>query len=425
MRPRSIWRSALAGVLITLGILLAPLSVVLSFAKAQIESPDLFVTELAPLAKDPNVQAFIVTDVMAAIDSSLDLQKDSEQVLDDLSSSLGLPASAQAQLKSFAAPVAAGVRSFVESELTKLVASDAFAQIWEDTLRASHQAVLDVLSGKSSPLVKVDADTVSLNIGPIVDDLKAPLVAKGLTVLNALPPIDGAVPLIRSTDLSTAQLAYSIVSLVGTWLPILVAALLAAGIALARRWAVAAVVAGAALTAILTLLSVGITVGQTAFTLAVSPQLMPAVTAQVIYDHLVAFISDLATGAAVLTGTLTVLVWLLGPFRLSRALRARVSGGIGALRASADRAGFDSGRLGRWLLRYRRSVWIGLAVIGLLIVGTSIPFVPTAIILTAVGGLLALALIQFLVTPSSVLPATGPAESSARLPATSAGITAL
>ncbi len=399
MRPRSIWRSTLSGLLIALSIVLAPLSVVMSFAKAQIDSPDLFVSELAPLATDPHVQALIVTDVMAAIDSNIDLQAESDKMLTDLSASLGLPSAAESVLKGFASPLATGVHSVVESELTKLVASDGFAKVWESMLRASHQGVVDVLSGKSSALVDVTSQTVTLNIGSIVDAIKPVLVAKGLTVLNGLPPINATVPLIHSADLATAQLAYTVVSLVGTWLPIVVVMLLILGIALARRWAIVAVIAGIAVTAILTLLSMGIAIGQSVFAVAVSPSLMPAVTADVIYGHLVAFISDLATGSAVLVGTITVLFWLLGPFRLSGALRARVAGSIGGLRTSA---GFDSGRFGQWLQRYRRFVWIGLAVIGALIVGSSIPFRPTTIILTAVLGLLALALIEFFVTPKPV-----------------------
>ncbi len=401
MRPRSIWRSTLSGVLITLSIVLAPLSIVMSFAKAQIASPELFVSELAPLARDSNVQALIVTDVMAAIDSNIDLQAESDKMLTDLSASLSLPSSAESVLKGFAGPLTAGVHSVVESELTKLVASDAFARIWESTLRASHQGVVDVLSGKSSALVDVTSDTVSLNIGPLVDAIKPALVAKGLTVVNDLPPINATVPLVRSDDLATAQLAYTVISLVGTWLPLVVAMLLILGVALARRWAMAAVVAGIAVTGILTLLSMGISIGQSVFTGAVSPALMPAVTAEVIYGHLVAFISDLATGSAVLAGTITVLFWLLGPFRRSRAVRAGVNGAIQGLRTSARRTDADSGRFGQWLRRYRRFVWIGLAVVGALVVGSSIPFRPTVIILTAVLGLLALVLMQFLEAPAS------------------------
>lgn len=412
MRRRSIWRSTLSGVLIALSIVLAPLGVVMNFAKAQIESPELFVSELGPLAHDPHVQALIVTDVMAAIDSTINLQAESEKVLDGLATSLDLPPAAQPLLKSFASPLATGVHSIVESELTKFVASDAFARIWEDTLRTSHQGVVDVLSGTSSALVDVGSNTVSLNVGPLVDAIKPALVSKGLTVLNGLPQINATVPLMRSTDLATAQLAYSMVSIAGTWLPVLILVLLAIGVALARRWAVAAIVAGIALTATLTLLSLGIAIGQSVFTSAVAPAMMPVVTAEVIYGHLVAFVSDLATGAAVLAGTMTVLLWLLGPFRMSRALRAVVSGWIVRFRASGGAAGFDSGRFGRWMLRYRRFVWVGLAMVGLLIVGGSIPFRPTTIVLTALLGLLALLLVQFLATPRPNGELSESAESS-------------
>src|SRR5690606_6118240 len=53
------WRSLVAGLLIVVGLILAPIAVLGTWARVQLVDTERFVSTFAPLAQDPDVQAFI------------------------------------------------------------------------------------------------------------------------------------------------------------------------------------------------------------------------------------------------------------------------------------------------------------------------------------------------------------------------------
>src|SRR3954463_3365272 len=62
-RPRGRWWTVLAALLIVLGCLMAPLAVVTGWAKSTLTDTDTFVATYGPLARNPEVQAFVVNEV--------------------------------------------------------------------------------------------------------------------------------------------------------------------------------------------------------------------------------------------------------------------------------------------------------------------------------------------------------------------------
>src|SRR4051794_24083391 len=60
-RPPGRWRAPTAAVLIVIGCILAPLAVTAVWANRQVSDTDRYVETVAPLAKDPAVQAAVAT----------------------------------------------------------------------------------------------------------------------------------------------------------------------------------------------------------------------------------------------------------------------------------------------------------------------------------------------------------------------------
>ena len=90
-RPRrQRWRSVVATLLIVIGCILAPLSVVAVWTKNLVTDTDRYVTTVAPLASDPAIQSAIADKVTAEIFTHLDVAGITNQAVDALAER-GLP----------------------------------------------------------------------------------------------------------------------------------------------------------------------------------------------------------------------------------------------------------------------------------------------------------------------------------------------
>ncbi|QYF72809.1 hypothetical protein [Cryobacterium sp. PAMC25264] len=72
-RAAARWRAFLAALLIAIGVLLAPVSVVSYWTKGYVNDTDRFVASLAPLADDPAVQAYIVDEIVTVVNDNIDI----------------------------------------------------------------------------------------------------------------------------------------------------------------------------------------------------------------------------------------------------------------------------------------------------------------------------------------------------------------
>src|SRR5829696_6136492 len=114
---RGWWRPVVAGALIVLAAVLAPLSVLATWSNGQIQDTDRYLATVAPLADDPDVQEAIATRM--------------DEVVVGLEGQ-GLPSGAATTLGALSQPLAEGVRNFVGDRIDALVQSDAFEQAWAE-----------------------------------------------------------------------------------------------------------------------------------------------------------------------------------------------------------------------------------------------------------------------------------------------------
>jgi hypothetical protein len=167
---RPTWRRVTAIVLLVLGGLFVPLTVVAVWVRNQLLDTDRYVATMAPLASNPEIQDAAAKRVSGTLLSALDVEQLARA---------SLPNRAQ----SLAAPIADAVRSFVLAHTRDVLASSQFQELWTRANRAAHEQVRALLTGDSKVVTSVDGK-VELDLQPVLEDTRAALVARGLTVLE-------------------------------------------------------------------------------------------------------------------------------------------------------------------------------------------------------------------------------------------------
>jgi hypothetical protein len=405
-RGRERWRSIVAGLLITLGCLLAPLSVLAVWSSTTISDPDKYVQTVAPLAHDPDVQAAVTDNVTRQIFTYVNLGALTSQLIDTLQRQ-GLPPALAGQLHGLQTPITNGVQGFVHGEVAKIVASPAFASAWEQANRVAQKQVVNVLSGQQGGAVSTKNGTVTINLGPFVEQVKQRLVAQGFTVANNIPAINTSFTVFESTGITRAQGAYRLLNTLGTWLPIVALVLLAIGVYVARSHRRALLAAGLGVAGGMLLLGVLLAVLRPVYLNAVPSDVLPHDAAASVYDTLVRFLRTSLRTTLVAGLVVAAAAFMTGGSVTAVNTRRALTRSITWLRGGAEAAGLRTGVVGTWVFAHKRALRIGVVALAALAL-TFWPQ-PTAgvVLLLAVLVLLCFAIIEFL--GRSPVVAAGPA----------------
>ena len=224
-RRRPSGRAAGSAVLILIAALLLPVAVVGFWGQRTLLDTDQFVSTVAPLSQDPTIRVAVGTVISDQLQQRVNL----EQRVADL-----LPE----QAKPLAGPIASGVHSFVDQQIQSFLASDQFSQLWVRINERAQQSLVAALEGEPSGAVSIEGSTVVLDTGVIADQVKAELVARGLSVLANVPvppQADRQIVLLDSPQLQQIRTIYNLTQPVAQWLIYVVLAMFAAGVLLARR----------------------------------------------------------------------------------------------------------------------------------------------------------------------------------------------
>lgn len=392
-------RTVAAVALVLVGLLLAPVAVISAWARLQLVDTDRFVATFAPLGEDPAVQAFIGDQVTDAIEEQVDIPQLTSDVFDGIRS-LDLPPRAEDALSLLEGPAAEGLSSLVGQTVDRVVTSDAFEQVWATALRASHTQFIAALQGDPDAALAIGDDgSLSVQLGPIVEEVKARLADRGVDFASAIPVINRSVVVAKVDSLVLVQTVYALAVAAGTWLPILVLVLLAAGVLVAKRRsaALAWTAGGLALTMLITLAGFG--TGRLFFVGTASPSIMPSGAAEAIYGGLTELMVSTIAAITVLAIAVAVIAWLSGPWRPARAVRGFADSGFGAARRSAEAHGVTTGRFGEGLHRYRVAAYVAIAVIASLVLLFNRPLETSLVVWTVVVALLAVGLVELLRRP--------------------------
>jgi len=406
--------TVLAVVLIVLGCVMAPLAVVGGWAKSTLTDTDTFVATYAPLAHDAAVQGFVIDQATAAINQNLNLEQLTTEVLDGIKA-LGTRPAASAALDALKEPAAQALETVIRDGVTTFVSSDSFTQSWERALRLSHTQLLATLRNDPQALIAAQSDgMIGIQLGPIVEDVKAALLARDLSIAARIPAVDRTIPIAMSDQITTVQTGYRAIVAVGSWLPWAALIFLAAGVLVARRRSVALVGAAVGLGLSMLVLLLAFSVGRAVLLTAIPAALVPASVMTLFYDTATAAMRETAVIGVVLTFTIAIVAWFAGPFVLPRKLRSLYTDGVAAVRRSAERHNVTTGRAGHWAYAQRRVLHVVIALAATAAIILLRPLSVSDIVGTLVISVIAVIVVSLIERParadsSPPLPAPGAA----------------
>jgi hypothetical protein len=412
---RRIWRSIASAVLLTLACILAPVSVVAVWANTQVSDTDRYVQTISPLIDDPSVQADLTDAVTKVIFTHVDLKAITDEALGAVSD-LGLPPRAEAALLALQEPMISGIQDFVHSRVERVINSEQFATIWDRSNEIAHAQLVKLLEGNQGGAISAQNDTVTVNLGPIVAQVKERLVADGFSLAENIPDVDVSYPLVQSDVVTQAQSAFRVLNALSIWLPIITLILFVAGVLLARYRSRAVMAGALGIAAAMLALGIALAVTRIIYLQSLPGVVLSRDSAGTVYDTLVRFLRDSLRLTAVIALIVAIAAYFAGSAPSAVRARAAVTRGIGRLRGRAETAGMRTGAAGTWIYRYKRLLIIATVIIGgLVLVFWSRPTIAVVITIVIVV-VIVIAAIEFIGQPPARLAArTEPATDDERL----------
>jgi hypothetical protein len=409
MPPSRRGRSVAATILLLLAGILAPVSVVTVWAAAIVSDTDRWVETVAPIAADPGVQAAVADEVTATIMESLDVEALTADALEQVAQQQGMPPRVAELLPGLAAPLAAGVEDFTRARTLEVLADEQFVILWAAAHREAHPRLIALLSGEQVGAVTVDGDQLTIDLGPVVEEVKARLVQRGFEAAARLPATERTFVLAESAAIGQSQRVYATVTTLGVWLPIGTVILFVTGVLLARGrrrallrgslWVVAAVVA----------VGLTLTVVRLVYVATSTTGALPVDSVANVYD---AVLAPLRVGLRMVAGVgivIALAAFLSGPAPVAVRTRALLDRPIGRARGGSGEPAGPPSPAGRWANDHRTA----LALAAVMTAGLTLLFWsgPTTSVIVGVA-------VVLLVVLAGIAVAAWPVSRSKSLPHT-------
>ena len=366
-RRRGGWRAPVAVILIVLGCVLAPVSVLAVWSANQVSDTSRYIANIEPLVHDPAIQNALTDKITVQLTSRLNVTGVTNQAA-DLLANKGLPR-VGALLKTFAPQISSAVAGFIHSTVHKVVTSPQFANAWIQVNTVAHQQVVNVLSGQGGGAISTSNGQVTLDLGPFINIVKQDLVKRGFTLVNNLPPIHPSFVLFQSKDLVKAQTGYRLINDLKIVLPLLSLLLLGLGVYVARGHRRTLIGAGLGLAASMLVLGAMLLIFRGIYLNHVPESTLPSDAAAAMFDTFVRFIKTGLRAILVLGLVVAAGAFLTGPSVTAVRTRAAFGSGLAWVRRSGEHAGVSTGPVGRWTYAHRTGLRISaVAIIALLFV---------------------------------------------------------
>ena len=361
-----------AWVLLVLAAILIPISVISVWAIRTVTDTDQYVETMAPLARNP-----VIVDHLAA--RATDELFSTKIVQNKLTNALPPKA------KPFVTPLTNQVHSYVEGLAVKVFSSQKFGQLWDGLNRRSHTTVINVLTGKQTPLQKklAKGGQVALNLSPALNNLIDSLDARGVTVFDPLKSISSqglTFTVVSKQQVSKFSGLFNLIVKLKWAIPIiaLVLAILSVLLAIERRKTLLRLAIGVTLMTMLIL--AGLSLGRITFLNQASGGGFNTQAAAAVWDTVLRFLKTDLRWTLLIFVLVAFGAWLAGPARYAVWIRSTVAKGgrwVGTqaheLSSGTGRAAAESGRVrrsGGWILEHIG----GLRIVGVVIAGLFLVF---------------------------------------------------
>ncbi len=289
--------------------------------------------------------------------------------------------------KPLVVPITNQVHSYVEGLAVKVFSSQKFGQLWDTLNRRSHDAVINILTGKQTPLQKklAKGGKIALDLSPALNNLIDSANAHGVTLFNPLKSVSGQSTGLSFTVVTKEQVSkfsglFNLIVKLKWAIPIiaLVLAILAVVLAMERRKTLLRLAIGVALVTMLIL--AGLSLGRITFLNQAAGGGFNTQAAAAVWDTVLRFLKTDLRWTLLVSVLVALGAWLAGPARYAVWIRSTCAKGgrwVAAqsheLSSGAGRAAAESGRVrrsGGWILEHIN----GLRIVGVVIAGLFLVF---------------------------------------------------
>ncbi len=302
--------------LMTIGALLATVSVPAIWARNLVLNTDRYVETMAPLAANPGIQAGVIKAIDKQFDDNVDIGALARQVLPDRAAPL-------------AGPLESAAESLVNTVATKFVQSQAFVALWTDINRVAHTQIVAVLTGTGDDknAVAIKNGVVTLNLQPVVEQVKTQLVQAGLTVASKVPTVGATVEIAHVEGVEKARGFTRLLNRAAVWLPLLGIVCLVVAVVLSRRRRRSVVTAALAVGAGMVIVAVALVLGRSAYLNALPGVYFSHDAAKDLFDTLVRFLRSGLRIVLIAALLACLIAWFTGPTSSARASRRVLAAG--------------------------------------------------------------------------------------------------
>ncbi|MFC4605969.1 hypothetical protein [Rhodococcus kronopolitis] len=396
---RNALRWTLSGFLIFLVAVLMLGSLVAGFARSEILDTDRYVQTVTPLASEPAVQADVADQVTRQLSERLDIEKITAEALTALTETAPRVPSQVVGL----APVIAGqAEGFIHQTVMSVLGTEQFERAWVDANRIAHQKLVAVATGDTSVVEIDDKGTVSLPLGPIVENVTTALSERGFAFADKVPSIDTEFVLFQSPDLVKAQRVVRALDRAATWLPWLaVAAAVGAVFAAPRGRRLRALsLVGLGVAVATALLGLSLNVARSVYIDEIPSDVLSPAAASAIVDTVSVPLKTMLRAFFALGLVVALVGYLTGGSHSALAVRGGFGRGVDALRRMGSDRPARPYELWAARLRVPLRVAIGVVAVAILLFWRY----PTGLVvaLVALGAVVALVVLEAVARPGVV-----------------------
>jgi hypothetical protein len=317
--PTSKLRSTAVVALLVFATVAAMLTPVAIWGRNLVLNTDRYVQTMAPLATNPAIQADIVRLVDEQFTENIDVSALAKQVLPTRAGDL------------LAGPLEAAASGLVNTVVQKFVESPAFAKLWNEINRIAHVAVVAILTGSHNAnlAISIKNDIVSLNLGPIIDQIKTQLVNAGLTVAANVPIVGATLRIADVHGIDQVRSWVRWLNRLAYLLPFLSLVLFAGAVLLSRRRRHTLIASGLCVAGAMVAVGISTNVGHVVYVNNLRGQVSGLHVSGYVYDQLVRFLREGIRILGVVALLFSLTLWLTGPSARAGRFRAAVSGKAG------------------------------------------------------------------------------------------------
>jgi hypothetical protein len=381
-------------VLLVVVVLLTPVTIAVLYLRAAVTDTDRYVATVRPLASDPAIQRYAAERATGELFARVDVEARVRSVLPERAEAL-------------APPITAALRTYVDDLALGVVRSERFEDVWVSANRRAHAEIVAVLTGRDTGVLGGAGDAVTLDLSPVVAEVRRRLAAAGVGFFERIPleGIGRDVVVFRAPELARVRRAVGVLETAAFLLPVALTAAFGGAILLAADRRHGFIAAATCLTIGAAILGLGLTVARRLSLEAAGGRDVPADAAAAFFDTLVRSLRRAVRSVYTLSAVVVVGAVASGPGRFVTWLRTRAGAAARWLGDRGVAAGVGWLAPVPFVARHRRVL---RAVVGVAAVAVLVWWprpTPLVVVGLAAGALGGLAVIEVFGRPPGEVPA--------------------